>query len=92
MGFVAANLIAMDLRVYFECVLFKTRQNKMKLYSVYVIFKDSFCKKTAQQQMLYINHTLKSLENNFMNGTKKHFPVVHESSSEVSLLSLMCFN
>lgn len=92
MGFAAANLIAMHLRVHFEYILFKTHRNKMKLCSVYVIFRDFFGKKTAQQQMPYINHIPKSLENNSMNGKKKQFPVVCKSSSEGSLLSLTCFN
>lgn len=45
MGIAVTNLIAMDVRVYFKCVPFKTE--KGKLCSVYVIFKESFGKKIS---------------------------------------------
>lgn len=44
-GIVAANLIAMDVRVYFECVL--SRRRKRENFAVFAILKDSSGKKIS---------------------------------------------
>ena len=68
----ATNVIAMDVRVYFKCVAVQ-KQHKKGNTAVFMSYsKIPLARKSvirpAQQQMLYINYVLKSLENNFLNG------------------------
>lgn len=74
-GIVATNLIAMGVSVYFKCVLFKSGKKKRNCAVFMSHPKTPLARKSvirlAQQQMLYINYVLKSLENNFLNGFKK---------------------